>query len=350
MGILGATGMAGQRYLELLQDHPYFEVCYLAASSRSAGKKYKDAVNSRWLLGRPLSNDFANIIVRNASQVEEAAECQLVFSALDSSIARKVEPQYAAAGKVVISNASAFRNEPDVPVVIPEINSHHLQIIELQKARRGWSGYIVTKPNCSIQSYLLPTFLLHRNFPVAEMVVQTMQAISGAGYPGLSAMQIMGNVIPHIDGEEPKSELEPLKILGSVEHDGIKNSQFPKISAHCNRVPIIDGHMACVSLSFQGEVPTISQILECWQKASSLDLPLAPKKPLLIHTDVNRPQVLLDRENQSGMAVHVGRLRACPVHHIRFVGLSHNTLRGAAGGGLLIAELLAKKNLITQGE
>ena len=346
VGILGATGMAGQRYLELLKDHPFFEVCYLAASPRSAGKKYKDAVSSRWILNTPLAEDFENIIVRNVNEVKEAKACQLVFSALDSSIAREVEPQYAAAGKIVISNASAFRNETDVPVVIPEINSHHLQIIELQKAKRGWSGFIVTKPNCSIQSYLLPTYLLHRYFPVAEMVVQTMQAISGAGYPGLSAMQIMGNVVPYIDGEEQKSEQEPLKILGSVEMNGIKNSQFPKISAHCNRVPTLDGHMACVSLSFQNEVPTISQILECWQKAPILDLPLAPKKPLVIHTDSNRPQVLLDRDDQSGMSVHVGRLRACPVHHIRFVGLSHNTLRGAAGGGLLIAELLVKTNLI----
>ena len=244
VGILGATGMAGQRYLELLNDHPYFDVC-LAASPRSAGKKYKDAVRSRWILNSSVAEEFANITVKNVDQVEEAADCKLVFSALDSSIAKEVEPKYAAAGKVVISNASAFRNEPDVPVVIPEINSHHLQIIERQKANRGWSGFIVTKPNCSIQSYLLPTYLLHRNFPVAEMVVQTMQAISGAGYPGLSAMQIMGNVVPYIDGEEQKSEQEPLKILGSVEMDGIKNSQFPRISAHCNRVPTIDGHMAC---------------------------------------------------------------------------------------------------------
>ena len=222
VGILGATGMAGQRYLELLKDHPFFEVCYLAASPRSAGKKYKDAVRLTVDFEYSLAEDFENIIVRNVNEVEEAKACQLVFSALDSSIAKEVEPQYAAAGKIVISNASAFRNEPDVPVVIPEINSHHLQIIELQKAKRGWSGFIVTKPNCSIQSYLLPTYLLHRYFPVAEMVVQTMQAISGAGYPGLSAMQIMGNVVPYIDGEEQKSEQEPLKILGSVEMDGIK--------------------------------------------------------------------------------------------------------------------------------
>ena len=350
VGILGATGMAGQRYLELLQDHPYFEVCFLAASSRSAGKTYQQAVSSRYILSSPLAEEFNDIIVRNASDVGKASECQLVFSALDSSAAREIEPKYAAAGIVVVSNASAFRSEPDVPVIIPEINSHHLQIIESQKARRGWSGYIVTKPNCSIQSYLLPTFLLHRHFPVAEMVVQTMQAISGAGYPGLPAMQMLGNVVPHIDGEEQKSEQEPLKILGSIGPEGIQDSQFPRISAHCNRVPTIDGHMACVSLSFQGEVPTISQILECWQQAPILDLPLAPKVPLVIHTDADRPQVTLDRDNQSGMAVLVGRLRACPVHHIRFVGLSHNTLRGAAGGGLLIAELLAKTNLITKGD
>lgn len=346
VGILGATGMAGQRYLQLLQNHPMFQVSFLAASSRSAGKSYSEAVASRWILPSSLADEFKSMPVADAADVHAAADCKLVFSALDTQIARELEPLYAQAGKAVVSNASAFRGEPDVPVVIPEINSHHLQVIEHQRAKRGWSGFIVTKPNCSIQSYLLPTFLIHRHFAVSEMVVNTMQAVSGAGFPGLPVMQMMGNVVPFIAGEERKSEQEPLKILGSISSEGIQNADFPRISAHCNRVPTMDGHMACVSLSFAGAIPSISQILQCWQEAPVMDLPLAPKTPLVVHYQEDRPQVTLDRDDQMGMAVHVGRLRACPVHHIRFVGLSHNTLRGAAGGGLLIAELLANTKLL----
>ena len=350
VGILGATGMAGQRYLQLLQNHPFFEVAFLAASSRSAGSTYGEAVSSRWILPTKPAENFKSMRVYDAAEVDKASHCQLVFSALDSAVAREIEPLYARAGMAVVSNASAFRGEPDIPVVIPEINSHHLQVIEHQRRVRSWSGFIVTKPNCSIQSYLLPTFLIHRKFPISEMVVNTMQAVSGAGYPGLPVMQMMGNVVPFIAGEEQKSELEPLKVLGSIGSDGIENANFPKISAHCNRVPTLDGHMACVSLSFSGVIPTISQILECWQDAPVMDLPLAPENPLIVHSEPDRPQVTLDRDDQLGMSIHVGRLRACPVHHIRFVGLSHNTLRGAAGGGLLIAELLAKTKWIRREE
>ncbi len=351
VGILGATGMAGQRYIQLLENHPWFEVGFLAASQRSAGKAYSEAVAGRWLMDTVIPASVTQLEVHGVENLKEAkSQSGLIFSALDSTTAHQWEPKYAQSGFGVISNASAFRSDPDVPVVIPEVNSHHLDVLRIQQRKRGWDqGFIVTKPNCSLQSYLIPLFILHKKFTLKSVVVTTLQAVSGAGHPGVSSNTILDNSIPYIPGEESKSEEEPRKILGTLTDNGIQSNQSFKIAAHCNRVPTLDGHLACVSAAFETR-PELPEVLKLWDEFKALpqdlSLPMAPIKPVVYHEQEDRPQPRFDRMHDQGMAINLGRLRQCPVLHIRFVGLSHNTIRGASGGGILIAELLVQQGVI----
>jgi aspartate-semialdehyde dehydrogenase len=355
VGVIGATGMVGQNYIRLLEGHPWFEVKYVAASPSSAGKTYADAVEGRWLMDQEIPAPVRDLVVQDASDVEEAkGRCEFVFSSveMDKQAIRDTEDAYAAAGIPVVSNNSAHRHTPDVPVLIPEINPDHLEIIPLQRKNRGWEkGFVVVKPNCSVQSYMAPIHALRKaGFPVARAIVATLQAVSGAGYPGHASIDMTDNVIPFIGGEEEKSEVEPLKIWGCIENGEFVEDDSIRISAHCNRVPVIDGHLACVSLAFESGKPSLAEIKEIWQAYRSLPqelgLPFAPEHPILVREESNRPQPRKDRDAEKGMAVSVGRLRSCNVFDCRFVGLSHNTVRGAAGGGILNAELLKAKGYL----
>ena len=351
VGVLGATGMVGRTCISLLEKHPWFEVSYVAASERSAGKTYAESVEGRWHLKRSVPDSVKGLVVQPVHAIEEAREhCSFVFSAMDSKAARQYEELYAAAGFPVISNASAHHNTRDVPMLIPEINPEHADIIPLQQKNRKWKkGFIAVKPNCSIQSYMAPLFALHRDFNVQKVVVTTLQAVSGGGHSGFGTIDIEDNVIPFIDGEEEKSELEPLKIFGRINGNAIMPASGPAISAHCNRVPVMDGHMACVSVKF-GKKPTRKQIVKAWESfrgvPQHLKLPSAPKRPIIYEDAVDRPQTRYDRDNERGMAVTVGRLRECNILDYRFVGVSHNMIRGAAGGSILTAELLKSRGLI----
>jgi aspartate-semialdehyde dehydrogenase len=355
VGVLGATGMVGQNYLRLLSRHPWFEVTYLAASPQSAGKKYADAVAGRWHMNEDIPPAYRNIVVADASNVSKAVgKCRLVFSAveMDKKAIMALEEEYAGRGFAVVSNNSAHRGTPDVPVMIPEINHRHLDIIPRQRKQRDWKqGLLVVKPNCSIQSYMLPLYaLLNAGYPVDNMIVSTLQAVSGAGYPGPASIDLIDNVLPSLAGEEDKSEVEPAKILGRVAGAKIVPDASLKISAHCNRVPVSDGHIACVSLKFAGKKPSLAEIIGIWRNFSSLPqelkLPSAPVPPIIYRDEPDRPQPRTDRLAGNGMAVTVGRLRPCRVFDIRFVGLHHNTVRGAAGGAILTAELLVAKGYV----
>lgn len=356
VGILGATGMVGQNYINLLQNHPWFKITYLAASPSSAGKKYSDAVNGRWLMTNEITESVKNLVVEDANKINRAVgKCSVVFSAvdMDKSAVAAMESAYAAQGFAVMSNNSAHRHTPDVPMIIPEINHSHADIIPVQQKNNGWDkGFIAVKSNCSIQSYMTPVYaLLQAGYDVRKMFITTLQALSGAGYPGPSALDMIDNVIPFIKGEEEKSEHEPLKILGRIENGIIANASSPVISAHCNRVPVIHGHTACVSLQFNGEKPELEEIISIWQNFRSvpqqLELPSAPKQPIIYSYEENRPQPRKDRDAENSMAVTVGRLRPDNIFDIRFVGLHHNTVRGAAGGCILTAELLKAKGYIS---
>ncbi|MEM7245062.1 MAG: aspartate-semialdehyde dehydrogenase [Acidobacteriota bacterium] len=346
VGVLGATGLAGQRYVSLLSEHPWFDLTWLAASPRSAGRSYREAVAGRWHGAGGPPEHVAGLKVRRVSEVKAGAKaCDLIFSAVTSPVAREFEMRYAAAGAPIVSNASAHRGDPDVPVVVPEINPGHLDVIRMQRKERGFErGFVVAKPNCSLQSYLAPLVALDERFGVERVIVTTLQALSGAGHPGVSSMDVIDNVIPLIPGEEEKSEGEPLKILGKVGRRGIAPRRGLDISAHCNRVPVLDGHLACVSVGFRKR-PGQKAIESAWRgfagRPQELALPSAPRPALVLRDEPDRPQPRRDRDAGSGMAISVGRLRSCPVLDWRFVGLSHNVLRGAAGGGVLIAELLA---------
>ncbi len=355
VGVIGATGMVGQNYIRLLNDHPWFDVKYVAASPSSAGKKYSEAVAGRWLMDDDIPTQVRDLVVRDATQVQEAKkECAFVFSSveMDKQAIRETEDAYAAAGIPVVSNNSAHRHTPDVPVLIPEINPEHVAMIPVQQKNRGWSkGFVVVKPNCSVQSYMAPIHALREaGFPVARAIVATLQAVSGAGYPGHASIDMTDNVIPFINGEEEKSEKEPLKIFGNIENGEFVPDSSIRFSAHCNRVPVIDGHLACVSLEFASEKPSLATIEEIWRAYRSvpqeLGLPFAPVHPIIMREENNRPQPRKDRDTDKGMAVTVGRLRSCNVFDCRFVGLSHNTVRGAAGGGILNAELLKAKGYL----
>ncbi|MDR0382540.1 MAG: aspartate-semialdehyde dehydrogenase [Spirochaetaceae bacterium] len=360
VGILGATGMVGQNYIALLAGHPWFEVAYVAASPRSAGKKYGDAIAGRWALPKPCQPSLAELVIADASDVPRAVaaasrgELTFVFSALEMGKEEIValEERYAAAGIPVVSNASANRWTDDVPMLIAEVNPDHADVIPLQRKARGWDkGFIAVKPNCSIQSYMTPVWaLLQAGYEIRRMIVTTMQAVSGAGYPGVPSLDIIDNVVPYIGGEEEKSEKEPLKILGTVENGKIRSAEAPLISAHCNRVPVINGHTVTVSMEFGGKKPSVEQVERIWSEfralPQELKLPMAPEYPIIVHSEANRPQPNKDRDVCKGMAVSVGRVRSCHVFDLRFVGLSHNTVRGAAGGGILNAELLKSKGYL----
>ncbi|MBT4352749.1 aspartate-semialdehyde dehydrogenase [archaeon] len=351
VGVLGGTGMVGQNYIKLLVNHPWFEVNYVAASPRSAGKSYEKAVSGRWQMSTDIPENVKEIVVKTLDDIELAKEkCDFVFSALGGKLAKEYEEKYAEIGIPVISNASAHRWTSDVPMLIPEINHDHINMIPHQQKNRGWKkGFIAVKPNCSLQSYLTPLFALHEKFKIKQIILTTLQAVSGAGHPGVPSLDIYDNIVPYIGGEEEKTEEEPMKILGKFVDGKIINEKGIDISAHCNRVPVIDGHMACVSVKFENK-PEREEILKIWDEFKSLpqelDLPFAPKKPIMYIDEPNRPQTRKDRDKDKGMAIVVGRLRECNVFDYRYVGLSHNTVRGAAGGGILNAELLYKKGFL----
>jgi aspartate-semialdehyde dehydrogenase len=349
VGIIGATGMVGQNYIRLLANHPWFKVTYVAASPSSAGKTYEEAVNGRWHMALDIPDEVRNLVVQDASNIQAAlSHCAFVFSAasLDKAAIRAMEDAYAKAGLPVISNNSAHRGTKDVPVLIPEINAHHVDIIPSQRKVRGWNkGFIAVKPNCSVQSYMAPMHALREaGFSISHAVVTTLQAVSGAGYPGVPSLDIQDNIVPFIGGEEEKSEQEPQKIFGGIKDGAFIPDESIQISAHCNRVPVVDGHTACVSLKFSGAAPPMDEIRQIFETFRSvpqeLKLPFAPERPIIVRTETNRPQPRKDRDADKAMAVTVGRIRPCNVFDLRFVGLSHNTVRGAAGGGILNAELL----------
>ncbi|MBQ9118518.1 MAG: aspartate-semialdehyde dehydrogenase [Lachnospiraceae bacterium] len=353
VGILGATGMVGQRFISLLENHPWFEVVTLAASARSAGKTYAEAVGDRWKMTTPMPEAVKNMVVKNVADVEAvAAEVDFVFSAVDMTKEeiKAIEEAYAKTETPVVSNNSAHRWTPDVPMVVPELNPEHLEVLESQKKRLGTTrGFIVVKPNCSIQSY---TPMLHalKEFGPKVVVATTYQAISGAGKTFKDWPEMIDNVIPYIGGEEEKSEQEPLRIWGKVENGEIVKAAGPVITCQCIRVPVADGHTAAVFMSFEKK-PTKEQILKAWKEfkglPQELELPSAPKQFITYFEEDNRPQAHLDRDTENGMGVCAGRLREDTVYDYKFVGLSHNTKRGAAGGAVLIAELLAAQKYIT---
>ena len=349
VGVIGATGMVGQRFLTLLENHPYFEVSVLAASARSAGKSYAEAVGDRWKMTVPMPEKYKDMQVLDASKIEEVGKlCSFVFCAVDmkKDEIRALEEAYAKAEIPVVSNNSANRWTPDVPMVIPEINDAHLEVIAAQRKRLGTKrGFIAVKPNCSIQSYV-PALTPLRKYGIKEVVATTYQAISGAGKTFREWPEMIDNVIPYIGGEEEKSEQEPLRVWGKVENGEIVKADAPLLTTQCIRVPVTDGHTAAVFVKFENK-PTKEQILEDWKnfsgKPQELGLPNAPEQFITYFEEDNRPQAKLDRDIYGGMGVTVGRLREDTLFDYKFVGLSHNTLRGAAGGAVLIAELLYRE-------
>ena len=350
VGIIGATGMVGQRFATLLENHPWFHVAALAASPRSAGKTYEEAVGNRWAMQKPMPESMKQMILFDATaDVDKiAGMVDFVFCAVDmkKDEIRALEERYAKAECPVVSNNSAHRFTPDVPMVVPEVNPEHIEVIESQRKRLGTKrGFIAVKSNCSIQSYV-PALSPLRKYGIQNVLACTYQAISGAGKTFDRMPEIVDNVIPYIGGEEEKSEREPLKLWGHIEGDHIVNAEKPTITAQCFRVPVSDGHTAAVFVSFDKK-PTKEQMLEAWANfrgpAQELNLPSAPKQFLHYFTEPDRPQPKLDRNTENGMAVCIGRLREDTLFDYKFACMSHNTLRGAAGGAVLLAELLAAK-------
>ena len=357
VGILGGTGMVGQRFISLLENHPWFEVVAIAASPRSAGKKYEDAIGGRWKMTTPMPEAVKNIIVEDVSNVEEvASKVDFVFSAVDMSKdeIKKIEEEYAKTETPVVSNNSAHRWTPDVPMVVPELNPEHLEVIESQKKRLGTTrGFIAVKPNCSIQSYTPALHALKKaGYEPKTVVATTYQAISGAGKTFKDWPEMEGNIIPFIGGEEEKSEQEPLRIWGHIENGEIVKADGPVITTQCIRVPVLNGHTAAVFVTFEeGKKPSKKEIIRVWREYSGvpqeLKLPSAPEHFIQYLEDDNRPQVSMDVDYENGFGVSMGRLREDTVFDYKFVGLSHNTVRGAAGGAVLTAELLTAKKYIT---
>ena len=354
VGIIGATGMVGQRFITLLYDHPWFQLTVLAASPRSAGKTYEEALGGRWVMKTPLPESVKGMVVMDAqADIEKiAAAVDFVFCAVDMKKDEllALEAAYAKAECPVVSNNSANRFTPDVPMVIPELNAAHCEIINAQKQRLGTKrGFIAVKSNCSLQSYVPALYPLDKEFGVEDVLVCTYQAISGAGKTFERWPEMIDNVIPYIGGEEEKSEKEPLKIWGKIENGAIVPASEPHFTAQCLRVPVSDGHMAAVFVRFRNK-PTKEQILNVWQnfrgRPQELELPHAPKQFLNYFTEDNMPQTKLNRELEGGMAVSIGRLREDTQYDYKFVCLSHNTLRGAAGGAVLLAELLCAEGYI----
>jgi aspartate-semialdehyde dehydrogenase len=340
VGILGSTGTVGQRFAELLQDHPQFEISALAASDRSAGKPYSEAC--AWKLSGSIPENVRDIVVQ---PIEPPLDCDIVFSSLPSSVARETEETFARAGYPVISNSSSYRMDEDVPLLIPEINQDHVGLIETQKQRRGYGkGFIVTNPNCAIMSVAPPLAALHRRFGVKSAIVTTLQAISGAGYPGVASMDIIDNVIPYIAGEEPKVETETQKILGQFSEGSVTKADFP-VSAQCFRVNVLDGHTASVRVNLRNS-STLEEVVESIRDFRGLALHSSPKSFMVVTDEPARPQPRIDRDAGSGMSITIGRIFPDNVFDYRFVALSHNTVRGAAGSAILNAELLIEKGII----
>lgn len=339
VGILGATGTVGQRFIQLLENHPWFEIVWLAASERSAEKSYAEA--AKWKMRTAIPKNIAKMKLSNATP--EGAP-KVIFAALDSDIARELEPQFAEAGCAVISNSSALRMHPNVPLVIPEVNSDHLKMLETQPTFKKSGGFVVTNPNCSAIGLVLALKPLHDAFGIESVMAVTMQAISGAGYPGVASLDILGNVVPYIKSEEEKMEEETQKLLGKVKGKQFVPAPFV-MSAHCNRVPVEDGHTESISVKFKKKV-TAEKILAAWKEfkpePQKMKLPQAPVQPVFYDERPDRPQPRLDIDRDKGMATSVGRLRPCPLLDWKFTLLSHNTVRGAAGAAILNAEMLKK--------
>ncbi len=352
VGILGGTGMVGQRFISLLESHPWFEVTLVAASERSAGKTYEEAVGNRWKMPKPMPEAVKKLVVRNVNEVEKvAAEVDFVFSAVDMTKdeIKAIEEAYAKTETPVVSNNSAHRWTPDVPMVVPEINPEHFEVIKFQRKRLGTKkGFVAVKPNCSIQSYA-PALTALKEFGPKQVVATTYQAISGAGKTFKDWPEMVENIIPYIGGEEEKSEQEPLRLWGKVENGEIVKADGPLITTQCIRVPVLDGHTAAVFVSFEKK-PTKEEIIERWRNfkglPQELELPSAPKQFIQYLEEDNRPQVVLDKDYENGMGVSLGRLREDTMFDYKFIGLSHNTVRGAAGGAILCAELLKAQGYI----
>ena len=352
VGILGGTGMVGQRFISLLENHPWFEVTVIAASPRSAGKTYEEAVGGRWKMDTPMPEAVKDIVVMNVNEVEKVAgEVDFVFSAVDMTKEeiKKIEEDYAKTETPVVSNNSAHRWTPDVPMVVPEINPEHMQVIEFQKKRLGTTrGFVAVKPNCSIQSYA-PVLTAWKEFEPTEVVATTYQAISGAGKTFQDWPEMLGNIIPYIGGEEEKSEKEPLRIWGKIENGVIVPAASPVITCQCVRVPVLNGHTAAVFVKFAKKATKeelIEKLVSFRGVPQELKLPSAPKQFIQYLEEDNRPQVALDVNYENGMGVSVGRLREDTVYDWKFIGLSHNTVRGAAGGAVLCAEALTARGYI----
>jgi aspartate-semialdehyde dehydrogenase len=339
VGILGATGTVGQRFVQLLQGHPQFDVTALAASDRSAGKPYAEAC--AWKLPGAIPEGVRDIFVQ---PIEPPLDCDFVFSSLPSTVAREAEEAFARAGYPVISNSSSYRMDEDVPLLIPEINHEHVALIERQKENRGFSkGFIVTNPNCAVVSFAPPLAALHEKFGVEGCIVTTLQSISGAGYPGVASLDITDNVFPYIAGEEPKVETEAQKILGRFSDGVIVKADFP-VSAQCFRVNVVDGHMVSCRVNLK-KTATLEEVVDAMRKYPSLDLNSAPERFIDVTDEPSRPQTRLDRDNGNGMTITVGRIFPDNIFDYRFVALSHNTVRGAAGCAILNAELLISKGI-----
>ena len=342
VGILGATGMVGQHFIKFLDGHPWFKLTWLGASERSAGKRYSEA--AKWHLGGLAPDEIAGLTVEEAKPGNAP---QLLFSAMDASVATEIEQAFARAGHVVVSNSRNHRMDRDVPLLVPEINPDHLKLIPGQQRARGWKGQIVTNPNCSTVVLTMGLGPL-KQFGITRVITTTLQAISGAGYPGVPSMDIVGNVIPFIGSEEEKMQQETQKILGNFAGDHVE-PLAAKVSAHCNRVPVVDGHTVTVSVEFSSQ-PTEADLRNAFETFSSVpqqrDLPSAPKRPVQYMPEADRPQPRKDAERERGMAAFIGRLRPCPVFDWKFVALGHNTIRGAAGAAVLNAELMHSEGLL----
>ncbi len=350
VGILGATGAVGQRFIQLLADHPWFNITWLAASDRSAGKTYAEAC--AWRLDTPLPRRIAEMVLQPNTPEGATNLPRIIFSSVDASIARELEPKFAAAGCAVISNSSAYRMGADVPLVVPEVNEAHLDVIEAQSTRKTSGGYLVTNPNCCAIGLVLPLAPLHQRFGIEKLFVSTMQAVSGAGYPGVASLDILGNVIPYIKNEEEKLQEEVAKLLGGLRVEGENARGFQPadltVSAMCNRVPVLEGHTECVSVKLRTPA-TREEILDAWKSFQPLSgkgheglhLPSAPLHPVVYMDGEARPQPKLDLNRGHGMTTTVGRLRPCSIFDWKFTLLSHNTVRGAAGAAILNAEILA---------
>jgi len=346
VGILGATGVVGQRFVQLLSDHPWFEITEVAASERSANQTYEEAVSGRWKIEGEIPEKVKKFEVKECLP---NLDCKVVFSALDASVAGPIEEEFAKEGYIVISNARNHRMDPDVPLLVPEVNPEHIEVITLQQKKWSKGGYIVTNPNCSTIGLVMALAPLKEAFGLKKVILTTLQALSGAGYPGVASLDILDNVIPFISGEEEKIETESLKILGEFDGSNFIPAEI-KISASCTRVNVRDGHLESVSVEVKKKPKDLEEIIKVWESFNplrELQLPSAPKKPIIYRVEPDRPQPLKDRNAEQGMACVVGRLRPCKVLDFKFFLLSHNTIRGAAGAAVLNAEYLFKKGYIS---